>query len=153
MYSHHSGNFFEVYKVKASFDRASHLITQFIAMCLRQAEDPSSHHYHLPLQNEDITLAHCLWRTLRANELDLQSGIDHLHQLFWSLCGSLTREKEELWSDPLKCFIAVSNLTNEGTFKAAGLVTSSLATWKHNLRAMVLHEIVLSKDNFPSQQV
>lgn len=151
MYSH-SGDFFEVYKEKASLNRASHQITRFIAMCLRQAEDSHPYHYLLPLQDDDIRHAHCLWSTLRANELDLQSGIDHLHQLFWSLCGSLTRKGEELWSDPLKCFIAVLNLTKGGTFRTAGLVTSDLSTWKHNLRAMVLHQIFLSKDN-PGQQV
>lgn len=161
-------------------------------MCLHQVENPPSHAYHLPLQDEDVTLANNLWRALKAikddhqesdefdleesNELDLeesdeldleesnkldlqeskkpdlQESIGHLHKLFWSLCGSQTRVKEEaLWTDPLKCFIAVLNLTKKGTFREASAVTSGLATWKHNLRAMVLHQIVLQKHSFSSQ--
>jgi hypothetical protein len=155
MYRDNTGKRFGVYQEKGSFYRASNQLTRFIAMCLRQVENSSSYPYHLPLQNEDVSLANSLWSTLKATELDLQSGISYLHQLFWSLCGSLTRREEELWSDPLKCFIAVLNLTEGGTFRTASLVTSDLSAWKHNLRAMVLHEIFLSKDlnKFPSQQV
>jgi hypothetical protein len=146
MYRDKTGRTFGVYKEKATFDKASNQLTRFIAMCLRQVEDPPSYPYHLPLKNEVVELATCLWTTLKADEFDLQSGIGYLHQLFWSLCGSLTRSGEEQWGEPLKCFIAVLNLTAGGTFKPASSVTSNLAIWKHNLRAMVLHEIVLHKD-------
>ena len=151
-----TGRVFSVYQETHSFNRASHLITRFIAMCLRQVEEePSSYHYQLPLQGDDISLANKLWDILKATELDLESGIDCLHKLFWSLCRSDTRGEEEMemWGDPLKCFIAVINLTEDGTFRTASLVTSDLATWKHNLRAMVLHQVVISRNVFQSQQV
>lgn len=126
-------------------------------MCLRQVKNSCP--YHLPLHEKGVELANYLWRALEAikpdqesNELDLEESVGHLHNLFWSLCGSEARVNEEaMWTDPLKCFIAVLNLTKEGTFREASAVTSDLATWKHNLRAMVLHQIVIQEDSFSGQ--
>ena len=121
-------------------------------MCIRQVQDdPSS--YRLPLGIDDQTCASNLWSVLNPElDLDLTPGINLLHQLFWNLCGSFTRSSKEQWKEPLRCFIAVLNLTAGGTFRKATSVTTDLATWKHLLRAMVLLEIVLNKTEFSEEE-
>jgi hypothetical protein len=111
-----------------SFNKAKRQLSEFTATCLRQVNDPSNYPYHLPLREEDQTIANSLWSALQAD--DIESGITYLHELFWSLCGSDSRDEEEAWKEPLQAFIAVSNLTVEGVFRDAHLITSELATWK-----------------------
>lgn len=113
-------------------------------MCLRQIKEHSSG-YKLRLLDSHYSIGLKLWIALE-NE-DLQEATTFLHQLFWQLCGTLTAELKEQWGDPLQAFIAVSSLTNFGTFKHAREITPDLARWKYLLRAMVLHEVIISKDS------
>jgi hypothetical protein len=114
-------------------------------MCLRQVKGhPSGYRLRLLERHQSIGLK--LWDALENK--DLQEATTFLHQFFWQLCGTPTAELKEEWGDSLQGFIAVSSLTNLGTFKHARDVTSDLARWKYLLRAMVLHEVILSKDSF-----
>ena len=114
-------------------------------MCLRQIKEHSSG-YKLQLLDRHYHIGHKLWNALE-NE-DSQEATSFLHQLFWQLCGTPTAELKEQWGDPLQAFIAVSSLTSFGTFKHARDITPDLARWKYLLRAMVLHEVIISKDSF-----
>lgn len=114
-------------------------------MCLRQIiGHPSS--YKLQLLSRHHSIALKLWKALE--DEDFQKAVDFLHQLFWQLCGTPTAELKQEWGDPLQAFIAVSSLTDMGTFKHARDITPDLARWKYLIRAMVLHEVISSKDSF-----
>src|ERR1700761_6527894 len=114
-------------------------------MCLRQLKGhPSGYKLRLVERHNSVGLE--LWAALEIG--NLQKAVTFLHQFFWQLCGMSTAELKEEWGDPLQAFIAVTSLTQSGGFKHARDITSDLAKWKYLLRAMVLHEIVLSKNMF-----
>lgn len=140
-----SGDSFSIYAISRTFNNANRQLVQFIAMCLRQIKGHSSG-YRLRLLEGHHSIGLKLWEALE-NE-DLQEAITFLHQFFWQLCGTPTVELKEEWGDTLQAFIAVSSLTILGTFKHARDVTPDLARWKYLLRAMVLHEVIISKDSF-----
>jgi hypothetical protein len=140
-----SGDSFSIYAISTTFNNANRQLIQFIAMCLRQIKGHFSG-YQLRLLERHNTIGLELWNALQ-NE-DLQKAVFSLHQLFWQLCGNPTTELKEEWGDPLQAFIAVTSLTSLGTFKHAKDITPDLARWKYLLRAMVLHEIILSKELF-----
>ena len=140
-----SGDSFSIYAISKTFNNANYQLVKFIAMCLRQIKGQSSG-YKLRLLDSHHSIGLKLWTALE-NE-DTQEAITFLHQLFWQLCGTPTAELKEEWGDPLQAFIAVSSLTNFGTFKHAREITPDLARWKYLLRAMVLHEVIISKDSF-----
>src|ERR1700691_5623870 len=116
-----------------------------MAMCLRQIKGHSST-YQLRLLERHRAIGLELLDALENDST--QKAIFLLHRLFWELCGNPTAELKEEWGDPLMAFVAVSSLTSLGTFKHARDITPELARWKYLLRAMVLHEIILSKDSF-----
>jgi hypothetical protein len=141
-----SGDSFSIYAISRTFNNANRQLVQFIAMCLRQIKGDSSG-YKLRLLARHLSIGHKLWEALE-NE-DLQESITFLHKFFWQLCGTPSAELKEEWGDTLQAFIAVSSLTSLGTFKHARDVTPDLARWKYLLRALVLHEVIISKDSFP----
>lgn len=114
-------------------------------MCLRQMKGHSSN-YRLRLLERHNAIGLKLYDALEND--NSQEAISLLHELFWQLCGNPTVELKEEWGDPLQAFVAVSSLTSLGTFKHARDITPDLARWKYLLRAMVLHEIILSRDRF-----
>jgi hypothetical protein len=114
-------------------------------MCLRQIKGHSSD-YKLRLLDRHHSMGLKLWEALEKKELP--NAITSLHQFFWQLCGTPGTELKEEWGDPLQAFIAVSSLTDLGTFKRARDITPDLARWKYLIRAMVLHEVIISKDSF-----
>jgi hypothetical protein len=140
-----SGDSFSIYAISSTFNNANCQLIQFIAMCLCQIKGHSSI-YQLRLVERHNAIGLKLCDALEHD--DHEEAIILLHQLFWQLCGNPTAELKEEWGDPLQAFIAVSSLTGLGTFKHARDITLDLARWKYFLRAMVLHEIVLSKDSF-----
>jgi hypothetical protein len=114
-------------------------------MSLRQIKGHSSG-YKLRLLDNHHSIGLKLWKALE--DEDFPNATNFLHQLFWQLCGTPTVELKEEWGDPLQAFIAVSSLTDLGTFKHARDITPDLARWKYLIRAMVLHEVITSKDSF-----
>ena len=145
LYRENSGDSFSVYTISKTSNNANYQLIKFMAMCLRQIKGHSSG-YKLRLLDSHYSIGLKLWAAL--DKEDLQEATTFLHQLFWELCGTPTAELKEEWGDTLQAFIAVSSLTNFGTFKHAREITPDLARWKYLLRAMVLHEIIISKDTF-----
>ncbi|KAH9025421.1 hypothetical protein EDB84DRAFT_1241668, partial [Lactarius hengduanensis] len=128
-----------------TFHNANHQLIQFIAMCLRQIKGHPCG-YQLRLLERHNAIGLDLWNALEKD--NSQEAIIFLHQFFWQLCGTSTAELKEEWGDALQAFIAVSALSSSGTFKHARDITSDLARWKYLLRAMVLHQIISSKESF-----
>ncbi|KAH9011295.1 hypothetical protein EDB84DRAFT_1445251 [Lactarius hengduanensis] len=140
-----SGDSFSIYAIPTTFHNANHQLIQFIAMCLRQIKGHPCG-YQLRLLERHNAIGLDLWNALEKD--NSQEAIIFLHLFFWQLCGTSTAELKEEWGDALQAFIAVSALSSSGTFKHARDITSDLARWKYLLRAMVLHQIISSKESF-----
>ena len=74
-----------------------------------------------------------------------------MHKLFYSF---LTPPPDDQpigkWTDLLLCFLAVTNLREDGTFETAATLTTQLCRWEYNMRGTCLYEAVTDTTGFAS---
>jgi len=71
-----------------------------------------------------------------------RKDISLIHHLFYTFSAPPDDDTPAgRWLDSLKCFIAISNLMVDGSFKHVLLVTKDFSKWEYLLRSSVLYEI------------
>jgi hypothetical protein len=67
-----------------------------------------------------------------------------IHQLFYTFSAPPDDSSPiGRWQDPMICFIAITNLLNDGSFKHVFGVTKDFSKWEYSIRSSVLYEISL----------
>jgi hypothetical protein len=109
--------------------------------------DNSEEEYRLPLDERQVELARILRRALDNKEKDINT----IHQLFYTFLTPPPHDQPfSKWNDPLLCFLAVTNLREDGTFEPAATLTGELAKWEYNMRNAGLYESVTDTSGFGS---
>jgi hypothetical protein len=107
--------------------------------------DNSEEEYKLPLSETQVELARILLEALIQKEKDIET----IHKLFYTFLAPPADDKPfSKWNDALLCFLAVTNLREDGTFAPAGDLTAELSRWEYNMRGAGLYEAVNHADEF-----
>ena len=54
------------------------------------------------------------------------------------------------WTNPLLCFLAVTNLQEDGTFETIATLTTELCRWEYNMHGTGLYKAVTDTTGFAS---
>ena len=107
--------------------------------------DNSEEEYRLSLNEHQVELAHILLDALHNREKDIGT----IHKLFYSFMAPPAEDRPfSKWNDPLQCFLAVTNLREDGTFEPAPTLTAELCRWEYNMRGTGLYEAVTEGNGF-----
>jgi hypothetical protein len=107
--------------------------------------DNSEDEYKLPLNDNQVDLAQTLFKALQDEAKDLGT----MHKLFYSFMAPPADDQPfRKWNDALLCFLAVTNLREDGTFNPAYVLTDELARWEYNMRGAGLYEAVTDPSEF-----
>jgi hypothetical protein len=107
--------------------------------------DNSEEEYKLPLNEKQVELARMLDGALLREEKDIQT----IHQLFYTFMTPPADDQPfSKWNDALLCFLAVTNLREDGTFRPASALTGELSKWEYNMRGTGLYEAVTDTSGF-----
>lgn len=111
-------------------------LTKFLISIIRSLQNSGSE-FQYPLTGEQREYAEVLKQCCK----DDKEIIPALHQLSLSLFTVPPFEIAiEKWKCNLMCFLALENLREDGSFVQAHHLTSSLAQWEYNIRAVTLYE-------------
>jgi hypothetical protein len=120
------------------------VLVDLLAFTLRTL-DNSEDEYKLPLNNTQVVLGRKLLNALCNQEKDIGT----MHQLFYSFMAPPgDDERFSKWNDTLHCFLAVTNLREDGTFEGAAALTAELSRWEYNMRGAGLYEAVRNSSGF-----
>jgi hypothetical protein len=99
------------------------------------------------LNEAQIELGQTLLKALHCQEKDIGT----IHKLFYTFMASPADDQPfSKWNDALLCFLAVTNLREDGTFEPASVLTGELCRWEYNMRGAGLYEAVTEPVGFGS---
>ena len=120
------------------------VLVDLLAFTLRTVEN-SEDEYKLPLNNTQVELGRKLLDALHNWEKDIGT----MHELFYSFMAPPADDQPfSKWNDALLCFLAVTNLREDGTFEPAAALTAELCRWEYNMRGAGLYEAVTDSSGF-----
>jgi len=97
-------------------------LVDLLAFTLRTL-DNSEEEYKLPLNERQVELGYILLQALHDKEKDIST----IHQLFYTFMTLPTDDQPlSKWNDALQCFLTVTNLHEDGTFKPASELTAEI---------------------------
>jgi hypothetical protein len=107
--------------------------------------DNTDQEYRLPLNEEQVELGRILLDALHRKEKDIGA----IHNLFYTFMTPPAEDQPfSKWNDALLCFLAVTNLREDGTFEPAAALTGQLCRWEYNMRGTALYEAVTGSKKF-----
>jgi len=120
------------------------VLVDLLAFTIRSL-DNSEEEYKLPLNEKQVELSRILFRALQRKEKDIQV----IHRLFYTFMAPPAEDQPfNKWNDALQCFLAITNLREDGTFAPAEKLTGDLARWEYNMRGAGLYESVKEASRF-----
>jgi len=119
-------------------------LVDFLAFMVKTL-DNTEEDYRLPLTESQVELIKMLRSALHHQEKDI--GL--LHKLFYAFLAPPPDDQPfKRWDDALLCWLAVTNLREDGTFNPAHKLTGQLAKWEYVIRGAGLYESVTNTNSF-----
>jgi Orsellinic acid/F9775 biosynthesis cluster protein D len=119
-------------------------LVDLLAFTLRTL-DNTEEEYKLPLNENQVALGRMLLEALHHEEPDIGT----MHKLFYTfMAPPMDDQPFSKWNDALLCFLAVTNLRDDGTFESAHKLTGQLVRWEYNMRGAGLFEAVNGSSGF-----